>query len=106
MINTLASPQKTWLLVAIAVALCAVHATLFYLRWYHNMGASAGVLTVTFWVAVSSLVSCLILIKGSNKSAKLSLLVGVVILLPGAMTCINWMARRIRHSCPLVSIRG
>ena len=83
-------PRKTWLLVAIAVVMCAVHATLFYLRWYHNMGASAAVLTATFWVAIFSLGSCLILIKGSKKSAKLSLLVGVVILLPGAMTCINW----------------
>ena len=88
--KTFQKSTKAWLLVAIAVALCAVHATLFYLRWYHNMGASAGMLTVTFWVAISSLVSCLILIKGSRKSAKLSLLVGVVILLPGAMTCINW----------------
>jgi hypothetical protein len=90
MSNTLEKSTKTWPLVAIAVAMCAVHATLFYLRWYHNMGASASVLTVTFWVAISSLVSCLILIKGSKKSVKLSLLLGVVILLPGAMTCINW----------------
>ncbi len=90
MANTLDNSTKTWLLVAIAVGLCAVHATLFYLRWYHNMGASAGMLTVTFWVAISSLVGCLIRIKGSKKGARLSLLVGVVILLPGAMTCINW----------------
>ena len=88
--NTMGTPKKTWLLVAIAVVICAVHATLFYLRWYHNMGASAAVLTATFWVAIFSLGSCLILIKGSKKSAKLSLLVGVLILLPGAMTCINW----------------
>ena len=90
MASTLENPTKTWLLVAIAVAICAVHATLFYLRWHYNIGTSAAVLTVTFWVAISSLVSCLILINGSKKSAKLSLLVAVVILLPGAMTCINW----------------
>ncbi|MCP4331404.1 MAG: hypothetical protein GY785_02020 [Gammaproteobacteria bacterium] len=69
---------------------CTAHATLFYLRWNHNVGATAQILTVTFWIAVSSLLGGLILLKGSSYCAKLGLLAGAIIIVPGALTCINW----------------
>ena len=82
--------SKKWLIVAAAILVCSLHATLFYLRWHHNTGASVQVLIGTFWVAVIFLCLSLRWIKESKVHVVVALIPGVAALLPGAETSITW----------------
>jgi uncharacterized membrane protein YjjB (DUF3815 family) len=82
--------SKKWLIVAAVILVCSLHATLFYLRWHHNTGASVQVLIGTFWAAVIFLCLSWRWLKESKVHVIVALVPGVAALLPGAETSITW----------------
>ena len=87
---TMSETSKRWLIVAAAILVCGLHATLFYLRWHHNTGASVQVLIGTFWTAVIFLFFSIKRIKASKVHLVVALFFGLAAILPGAETCITW----------------
>ena len=82
--------SKKWLIVVAVVAVCILHATLFYFRFHHNTGASVQLLIGTFWAAVIFLCVSLRWIKRSKLHAVIAIFLGGAIILPGAETSISW----------------
>jgi hypothetical protein len=82
--------SKKWLLVVAVIAVCIVHATLFYFRFHHNTGASVQLLIGTFWAAVVFLCVSLRWLKRSKLHVVIAMFVGGAIILPSAETNISW----------------